>query len=60
MLIDFSKNHFELFGLPASFQLDITQLEQAYRQLQQSAMKQQCRIAEIADAVVKALKPVNT
>ncbi|GAA0678120.1 nitrate regulatory protein [Rheinheimera tangshanensis] len=34
--------------------------EQAYRQLQQSAMKQQCRIAEIADAVVKALKPVNT
>ena len=34
MLIDFSKNHFELFGLPASFQLDITQLEQAYRQLQ--------------------------
>ena len=34
MLIDFSKNHFELFGLPVSFQLDMTQLEQAYRQLQ--------------------------
>lgn len=34
--------------------------EQAYRQLQQSAMKQQCRIAEVADAVVKALKPVKT
>jgi hypothetical protein len=30
--------------------------EQAYRQLQQSAMKQQCRIADVADAVVKALK----
>ncbi|WP_233009145.1 nitrate- and nitrite sensing domain-containing protein [Rheinheimera faecalis] len=34
--------------------------EQAYRQLQQSAMKQQCRIADVADAVVKALKPVKT
>lgn len=34
MLIDFSKNHFELFGLPVSFQLDMTQLEQAYRQIQ--------------------------
>ena len=34
MLIDFSKNHFELFGLPPSFTLDMTQLEQAYRQLQ--------------------------
>jgi len=33
--------------------------EQAYRQLQQSAMKQQCRIADIAAAVVKALKPVK-
>jgi hypothetical protein len=30
--------------------------EQAYRQLQQSAMKQQCRIADVAEAVVKALK----
>ena len=34
--------------------------EQAYRQLEQSAMKQQCRIADVADAVVKALKPVKT
>ncbi len=34
--------------------------EQAYRQLQQSAMKQQCRIADVADAVVKALKPAKT
>ncbi len=33
--------------------------EQAYRQLQQSAMKQQCRIADVADAVVKALVPVK-
>ncbi len=29
--------------------------EQAYRQLQQSAMQQQCRIADVAEAVVKAL-----
>ncbi len=34
--------------------------EQAYRQLQQSAMKQQCRIADVADVVVTALKPVRT
>ncbi|MDR7121828.1 nitrate- and nitrite sensing domain-containing protein [Rheinheimera soli] len=34
--------------------------EQAYRQLQQSAMKQQCRIADVAGAVVKALVPVKT
>lgn len=33
--------------------------EQAYRQLQQSAMKQQCRIADVAEAVVKALVPVK-
>ena len=33
--------------------------EQAYRQLQQSAMKQQCCIADVADAVVKALQPVK-
>ncbi|MBU1620375.1 MAG: nitrate- and nitrite sensing domain-containing protein [Gammaproteobacteria bacterium] len=34
--------------------------EQAYRQLQQSAMKQQCRIADVAGAVIKALVPVKT
>jgi hypothetical protein len=34
--------------------------EQAYRQLQQSAMKQQCRIADVAAAVVKALVPAKT
>lgn len=33
--------------------------EQAYRQLQQSAMKQQCRIADVAAAVVKALVAVK-
>jgi molecular chaperone HscB len=29
-----SKTHFELFGLPATFSIDLPQLDQAYRQLQ--------------------------
>lgn len=32
--IDFSRNHFQLFGLTASFQLDRQALEQRYRALQ--------------------------
>ena len=31
---DFSRNHFELFGLPVAFALDAERLEQAYRDLQ--------------------------
>ena len=34
MQFDFSRNHFELFGLPPSFALDSAALEQAYRALQ--------------------------
>jgi len=34
MLFDFSKNHFELFGLPLSFQIDGARLDQAYREIQ--------------------------
>jgi molecular chaperone HscB len=34
MQIDFSKNHFELFQLPVTFQLDLPVLERAYRELQ--------------------------
>ncbi|MDA8225992.1 MAG: Fe-S protein assembly co-chaperone HscB [Betaproteobacteria bacterium] len=34
MLPDFKASHFELFGLPATFQLDLPALEQAYRSLQ--------------------------
>jgi len=34
--IDFSRNHFELFGLPAQFQLDAAALEHAYRDLQRA------------------------
>ena len=33
-MIDFSSNHFELFGLPARFRLDEAVLDAAYRKLQ--------------------------
>jgi molecular chaperone HscB len=34
MYHDFSRNYFELFGLPVSFKLDELRLEQAYREVQ--------------------------
>jgi molecular chaperone HscB len=34
--IDFSRNHFELFGLPARFAVDASALDHAYRALQRS------------------------
>jgi molecular chaperone HscB len=33
-MIDFSRNHFELFGLPARFRCDTAALDRAYRALQ--------------------------
>jgi molecular chaperone HscB len=33
-MIDFSRNHFELFGIPARFQCDSATLDHAYRELQ--------------------------
>jgi len=33
-MIDFSRNHFELFGLPPAFRCDAAELDNAYRQLQ--------------------------
>lgn len=33
-MIDFSRNHFELFGLPARFRCDPVALDNAYRELQ--------------------------
>lgn len=33
-MLDFEKNYFELFGLAPGFQLDLTQLEQSYRDMQ--------------------------
>ena len=33
-MIDFSRNHFELFGLPPRFRFDVALLDAAYRKLQ--------------------------
>jgi molecular chaperone HscB len=33
-MIDFSRNHFELFGLPARYRVDLDALDAAYRNLQ--------------------------
>ena len=33
-MIDFSRNHFELFGLPERFRFDADALDRAYRELQ--------------------------
>jgi molecular chaperone HscB len=33
-MIDFSRNHFELFGLPLRYRIDSAALERAYRELQ--------------------------
>src|SRR5436190_14155201 len=33
-MIDFSRNHFELFGLPERFRFDTASLDRAYRALQ--------------------------
>jgi len=33
-MLDFSRNHFELLGLPVSYALDSARLDQAYRDLQ--------------------------
>lgn len=34
MPLDFTRNHFDLFGLPQSFALDAARLDQAYRDIQ--------------------------
>ena len=34
MAIDFTKNHFDLFHLPVSFQMDSAALDAAYRDVQ--------------------------
>ena len=33
-MIDFSQNHFQLFGLTPAFQLDLARVEQSYRDIQ--------------------------
>ena len=48
MTLDLSRNHFELFGLPQCFALDLPALEQAYRDLQ--AESHPDRFAHAGDA----------
>lgn len=48
MMIDFSRNHFELFGLPSAFRIDAAALERAYRGLQREVHPD--RYAGAADA----------
>ncbi|HQU48264.1 MAG TPA: Fe-S protein assembly co-chaperone HscB [Casimicrobiaceae bacterium] len=36
IVLDFTRNHFELFGLPASYAIDPAALERAYRELQRT------------------------
>ena len=36
MQVDFSRNHFELFGLPVAFEIDLDVLTQRYRELQRA------------------------
>lgn len=47
-MIDFSRNHFELFGIPAHFRIDADALERAYRMLQSEVHPD--RFAAAADA----------
>ena len=48
MSLDFNKNFFELFGLGAVFQIDLTRLEQAYRDIQSQVHPD--KFAHLSDA----------
>jgi len=48
MTPDFSKNHFDLFALPVSFDIDVPALERAYRDLQREVHPD--RFAAASDA----------
>ncbi|MEP7156526.1 MAG: Fe-S protein assembly co-chaperone HscB [Betaproteobacteria bacterium] len=48
MNADFSRNHFELFALPVSFDIDVAALERAYRDLQREVHPD--RFAAASDA----------
>lgn len=52
MLPDFKANHFELFGLPTSFGLNMTALETAYRNLQSKVHPD--KFAHLAEAEKRA------
>jgi molecular chaperone HscB len=47
-MIDFSRNHFELLGLPVRYRIDASELEHAYRKLQTDVHPD--RFARAADA----------
>src|SRR4051812_31347288 len=48
-MIDFSRNHFELFGLPAHFRFDPARLDRAYRTLQSEVHPDRFATANDAD-----------
>jgi molecular chaperone HscB len=48
MSLDFNKNFFELFGLAPVFQVDLTRLEQSYRDIQSQVHPD--RFAHLSDA----------
>lgn len=52
MNFDFNKNHFELFGLQARFQIEQARLEQAYRDIQ--TMVHPDRFTHLSDAERRA------
>jgi len=48
-MIDFSRNHFELFGLPARYRVDLDVLDAAYRSLQTEVHPDRFAAASDAD-----------
>ena len=60
-MIDFSRNHFELFGLPARYRVDAAALDGAYRKLQTEVHPDRFASARDADrrAALQASARVN-
>jgi len=60
-MIDFSRNHFELFGLPARYRVDAAALDGAYRKLQTEVHPDRFASASDADrrAALQASARVN-
>ena len=51
---DFTRNHFELLGLPVSYAVDAAALDRAYRDLYEEHMTTSERHGEANTALVKA------
>ena len=60
-MIDFSRNHFELFGLPARYRIEAAALDGAYRKLQTEVHPDRFAAASDADrrAALQASARVN-